>query len=142
MSGVVSLLSRALKSCAIKAPWRKKSNHPGDAYTAGASPANTCFTSLESSEPAKTLYIVSSKSGGTTEPNVFFQYFYDRVRATKGDAAGRNFVAITDPGTAMEKRAKDHGFRQTDFKQVATITQLVSDRFEMVMNRGSRYARS
>lgn len=64
------------------------------------------------SEPAKTLYIVSSKSGGTTEPNVFFQYFYDRVRAAKGDKAGENFVAITDPGTAMEKRAKEHGFRR------------------------------
>ena len=64
------------------------------------------------SEPAKTLYIVSSKSGGTTEPNVFFQYFYGRVRATKGDAAGQNFIAITDPGTAMEQRAKDHGFRR------------------------------
>jgi transaldolase / glucose-6-phosphate isomerase len=64
------------------------------------------------SEPAKTLYIVSSKSGGTTEPNVFFQYFYKRVGATLGDAAGQNFVAITDPGTAMEKRAREHGFRR------------------------------
>jgi transaldolase/glucose-6-phosphate isomerase len=63
------------------------------------------------SEPAKTLYIVSSKSGGTTEPNVFFQYFYDRVRAVHGDQAGQNFIAITDPGTAMEKRAREHGFR-------------------------------
>jgi transaldolase/glucose-6-phosphate isomerase len=64
------------------------------------------------SDPAKTLYIVSSKSGGTTEPNVFFQYFYKRVGAKLGDAAGNNFVAITDPGTAMEKRARDHGFRR------------------------------
>jgi transaldolase/glucose-6-phosphate isomerase len=64
------------------------------------------------SDPAKTLYIVSSKSGGTTEPNVFFQYFYKRVGATLGDAAGQNFIAITDPGTAMEKRAREHGFRR------------------------------
>ncbi len=64
------------------------------------------------SDPAKTLYIVSSKSGGTTEPNVFFQYFYDKVRAARGDKAGEHFVAITDPGTAMEKRAREHGFRR------------------------------
>ena len=64
------------------------------------------------SDPAKTLYIVSSKSGGTTEPNVFFQYFYKRVGAKLGDAAGQNFIAITDPGTAMEKRAREHGFRR------------------------------
>ena len=64
------------------------------------------------SDPAKTLYIVSSKSGGTTEPNVFFQYFYKRVGAKLGDAAGQNFITITDPGTAMEKRAREHGFRR------------------------------
>ncbi|MCC6763879.1 MAG: bifunctional transaldolase/phosoglucose isomerase [Deltaproteobacteria bacterium] len=64
------------------------------------------------SDPAKTLYIVSSKSGGTTEPNVFFQYFYDRVRAARGDQAGQHFVAITDPGTKMEARAREHGFRR------------------------------
>jgi transaldolase/glucose-6-phosphate isomerase len=64
------------------------------------------------SDPAKTLYIVSSKSGGTTEPNVFFQYFYDKVKTARGDQAGRNFVAITDPGTKMEQRARAHGFRR------------------------------
>jgi transaldolase / glucose-6-phosphate isomerase len=63
------------------------------------------------SDPARTLYIVSSKSGGTTEPNVFFQYFWDRVSRTKGGHAGGNFIAITDPGTAMERRAREHGFR-------------------------------
>jgi transaldolase/glucose-6-phosphate isomerase len=64
------------------------------------------------SDPGKTLYMISSKSGGTTEPNVFFQYFYKRVGAKLGDAAGQNFIAITDPGTAMEKRAREHGFRR------------------------------
>ncbi len=64
------------------------------------------------SDPAKTLYIVSSKSGGTTEPNVFFQYFYGKVRAVHGDKAGEHFIAITDPGTKMEQRAREHGFRR------------------------------
>jgi transaldolase/glucose-6-phosphate isomerase len=63
------------------------------------------------SHPATTLYVIASKSGGTTEPNVFFRYFWERVRASRGERAGENFVAITDPGTAMERRARDHGFR-------------------------------
>ncbi|MCC6744118.1 MAG: bifunctional transaldolase/phosoglucose isomerase [Acidobacteria bacterium] len=61
---------------------------------------------------ARTLFIVSSKSGGTTEPRVFHRYFLDRVRAIKGDKAGENFVAITDPGTALAKEASRDGFRR------------------------------
>ncbi len=56
-----------------------------------------------------TLFIVSSKSGATTEPQMFQRYFYDRVKRVKGDAAGENFVAITDPGTqAVRDAAHDH----------------------------------
>ena len=69
-------------------------------------------TALASSDPGHTLYIISSKSGGTTEPNVFFQVFWEQVRAARGEHAGENFVAITDPGTAMERRAREHGFRR------------------------------
>jgi transaldolase/glucose-6-phosphate isomerase len=69
-------------------------------------------TAEAGSDPARTLYIISSKSGGTTEPNVFFQYFWERVRAARGERAGESFVAITDPGTAMERRAREHGFRR------------------------------
>jgi len=64
------------------------------------------------SDPARTLYIISSKSGSTTEPNSFFEFFWNRVKAIKGDRAGENFIAITDPGTAMEQRAQEHGFRR------------------------------
>ncbi len=59
----------------------------------------------------RTLCIVSSKSGSTTEPLVFFRYFYDRVRRVKGDAAGEHFIAITDPGSLLEKMAREHRFR-------------------------------
>ena len=53
---------------------------------------------------AKTLFIVSSKSGGTLEPNIFMNYFLDRVRAVRGkDKAGENFVAVTDPGSSLEQ---------------------------------------
>lgn len=60
---------------------------------------------------AKTLFLVSSKSGGTTESLTFFRYFHDRVRRLKGDRAGENFVAITDPGTSLEKLARELSFR-------------------------------
>jgi transaldolase/glucose-6-phosphate isomerase len=60
---------------------------------------------------AHTLFLVSSKSGGTLEPNSFFKYFYERVRALKGERAGENFVAITDPGTSLEKLSSEKKFR-------------------------------
>jgi transaldolase/glucose-6-phosphate isomerase len=61
---------------------------------------------------ARTLFIVASKSGTTTEPMMFHRYFYDRVRSVKGDRAGQNFIAITDPGTQMLADAKRDGFRE------------------------------
>ncbi len=81
------------------------------------------FHMLDSTDPAqvkavedavtleKTLFIVQSKSGSTLEPNIFTDYFFGRVSAVRGkDKAGAHFVAVTDPGSSMEKRAKDNGF--------------------------------
>ena len=63
-------------------------------------------------DPARTLFIVSSKSGSTLEPNIFFQYFWaETVKVIAQDGAGRHFVAITDPGSKMEQVAKEHRFR-------------------------------
>ena len=60
---------------------------------------------------ARTLFIVSSKSGGTTEPNVMKDYFFDRVaKAIGADKAGHRFIAVTDPGSSLEKIAKKQGF--------------------------------
>ena len=59
----------------------------------------------------KTLCIVSSKSGSTTEPLVFYQYFFEQMRKVKGDKAGENFIAITDPGSLLEGLAKESKFR-------------------------------
>ena len=65
---------------------------------------------------AKTLFIVSSKSGGTTEPNVLADYFFKRLGDAVGaEKAGRNFVAVTDPGSALEKRGREQGFRHIFF---------------------------
>jgi transaldolase / glucose-6-phosphate isomerase len=61
----------------------------------------------------RTLFIVSSKSGSTLEPNIFKQYFLARAAAVVGEAeASKHFVAITDPGSAVEKIARSQGFRE------------------------------
>ena len=63
-------------------------------------------------DPGKTLFIVSSKSGGTTEPNVFTQYFFDQVVQTLGaDSAGSRFIAITDPASPLQQLAEQRRFR-------------------------------
>ncbi len=61
---------------------------------------------------ARTLFIVSSKSGGTLEPNIFKQYFFQKVKDLLGEQAGERFVAITDPGSKMQQVAERDGFRQ------------------------------
>jgi transaldolase/glucose-6-phosphate isomerase len=60
----------------------------------------------------RTLFIVSSKSGGTTEPNIFKDYFFAKVAEKVGDQAGKQFIAITDPGSSLERHAKEQGFRR------------------------------
>lgn len=57
---------------------------------------------------ANTVFIVSSKSGGTTEPNAMKDYFYDRVAKAVGPdvTTGHRFIAVTDPGSSLEKAAK------------------------------------
>jgi transaldolase / glucose-6-phosphate isomerase len=61
---------------------------------------------------ARTLFLVSSKSGSTLEPNIFKQYFFERAKQAVGaEEAPRRFVAITDPGSSLEKIAVTEGFR-------------------------------
>lgn len=79
---------------------------------------------LDSTDPAQvrdveskvdlsnTICIVSSKSGSTLEPNIFKQYFYDRVKQKVGaEEAGKRFIAITDSGSKMQQVAEHDGFR-------------------------------
>jgi transaldolase/glucose-6-phosphate isomerase len=83
------------------------------------------FHVLDSTDPAQvkaiedqidltsTVFIVSSKSGSTLEPNVFEQYFFDRVEQLVGPKdAGARFLAITDPGSKLQQVAEHHGFRR------------------------------
>jgi len=70
---------------------------------------------------ANTIFIVSSKSGSTLEPNIFKQYFFERVKQVVGaDKAGSRFIAITDPGSKFEQVAQADGFRHI-FHGVASI---------------------
>ncbi len=65
---------------------------------------------------SRTLFIVSSKSGTTLEPNIFKQYFFERVKQAVGaDKAGSRFVAITDPGSKMQPVAEQDHFRHIFF---------------------------
>ena len=60
----------------------------------------------------KTLFFVSSKSGTTLEPNIFAAYFHARVTELVGaEEAGRQFIAITDPGSALQELAERDGYR-------------------------------
>ncbi len=69
--------------------------------------------SLESRLDLKrTLFMVASKSGTTTEPLIFHHYFYDRVKSVKGDRAGENFIAVTDPDTQLAGDADRDKFRK------------------------------
>lgn len=57
-----------------------------------------------------TLCIVASKSGTTTEPHAFCEFFWAKMQETVGDAAGQHFIAITDPGSDLETLARERGF--------------------------------
>jgi transaldolase/glucose-6-phosphate isomerase len=59
----------------------------------------------------RTLFVISSKSGTTTEPLAFYKFWFDQV-GQRGDEPGRNFVAVTDPGTLMERTAAEARFRK------------------------------
>ena len=67
----------------------------------------------ESIDPARTLFVVSSKSGGTIETMSLYAYFRELAAKRLGDAkAGASFVAVTDPGTSLELLTNERGFRK------------------------------
>lgn len=90
------------------------------AETFGKKPGFPKLHVLDSTDPAQvrameakidianTVFIVSSKSGGTTEPNAMKDYFHERVAQAVGPKVktGHRFIAVTDPGSSLEKAAK------------------------------------
>jgi transaldolase/glucose-6-phosphate isomerase len=62
-------------------------------------------------DPARTLFVVSSKSGSTLEPDVLHSFFFDMVEKSLGKGkAGDHFIAVTDPGSKLEESARAQGF--------------------------------
>ena len=59
------------------------------------------------------LFLVASKSGTTAETRNLADYFYHKIRDLKGEKAGENFAAITDPGSPLVQLSQDRGFRRT-----------------------------
>jgi glucose-6-phosphate isomerase len=65
--------------------------------------------------PEKTLFIVSTKSGGTIETLSFLKYFYNlmaQAQSIDEKSVGDHFIAITDPGSKLETIAKKYNFRE------------------------------
>jgi transaldolase/glucose-6-phosphate isomerase len=98
------------------------------AQTVGPQPARPAFLVLDSIDPAqirsitskinieRTLFLVSSKSGTTLEPNILKQYFYGAVaRAVGAERAGSRFIAITDPDSKLQAVAQRDRFRCVAF---------------------------
>jgi transaldolase/glucose-6-phosphate isomerase len=74
--------------------------------------APATIRAIESQVPLpETLFIVASKSGTTAEPRAFADYFYARLQELKGQRAGDNFLALTDPGSPLVQLAKERCFR-------------------------------
>ncbi|MDO8915959.1 MAG: glucose-6-phosphate isomerase [Coriobacteriia bacterium] len=70
----------------------------------------TVLRTIETLWPSTTLVVVSSKSGGTIEPNSLYAIFRQWAEEILGDEAGSHFIAITDPGSSLEARARADGF--------------------------------
>ncbi|RUT24358.1 transaldolase [Asaia sp. W19] len=79
----------------------------------------------------KTLFIVSSKSGGTLEPNILKAYFFAAAEKALGSAPGKHFVAVTDPGSHMEQVAKGDGFWKIFYGE-----KQIGGRFSVLSNFG------
>jgi glucose-6-phosphate isomerase len=62
------------------------------------------------------LFIIASKSGSTTEPNVFYKFWYDQL-SQRRENPGDNFIAITDPGSPLVKTAEELKFHRTFLNQ-------------------------
>ncbi|MCD4671843.1 MAG: bifunctional transaldolase/phosoglucose isomerase, partial [Anaerolineaceae bacterium] len=67
---------------------------------------------LESSEISKTLYVIASKSGSTSEVMAFLDFFWSQAIQAVGDTAPQHFVAVTDPDSKLAAIANERNFRK------------------------------
>ena len=99
----------------LRTTFGRQSGHPELRVLDSTDPAQ--IKTLEGQiDLGKTVFIVASKSGSTLEPNIFKQYFYDRVQQIgKKDNVGQQFIAITDSGSKMHHVAESDRFRHIFF---------------------------
>jgi glucose-6-phosphate isomerase len=81
-------------------------------YVLDTTDEKTITTAASRLDPARALFLVASKSGGTVEVASLERFFWDRLTGAEGSAAGRHFVAITDPGTALQALAESKRYRE------------------------------
>lgn len=81
-------------------------------YVLDTTDERTLTTAAARLHPARTLFIVASKSGGTVEVVSMERFFWARMTQSLGAGTGRHFVAITDPGTALQELAEARGYRE------------------------------
>ena len=104
--GGSSLCAEVLRSvCGIA------DGHP-ELYVLDTTDETTITTAAARLDPARTLFLVSSKSGGTVEVASLERFFWARITEAEGSAAGRHFVAVTDPGTALQTLAESKRYRE------------------------------
>jgi hypothetical protein len=84
--------------------------HP-DLIVMDTTDESTITTASGRLDPGRTWFVVASKSGGTVEVASLEHFFWGLVSGALGDAAGRHFIAITDPGTKLEQLARARGYR-------------------------------
>jgi hypothetical protein len=95
----------------LRAVWSIASGYP-ELYVLDTTDEKTINSAASRLDPARTLFVVSSKSGGTVEVVSLERFFWTRLTASEGTAAGRHFVAITDPGTALQSLAESKRYRE------------------------------
>ena len=99
----------------LKITFGKQQGHPELHVLDSTDPVQ--ITAIEGAiDVAETLFIVASKSGSTLEPNIFKQYFFHLAEEIAGKGnAGKQFIAITDPGSKMQQVAEQDSFRRIFF---------------------------
>ena len=95
----------------LRAVFGVAEGHP-QMYVLDTTDEQTLTAAAARMEAARTLFIVASKSGGTVEVSSMERYFWSIMSAARGSDVGRHFVAITDPGTALQSLAEDRGYRE------------------------------
>ena len=94
----------------VRSVWGVADGYPA-LHVLDTTDERTITTAAGRLDPRRTLFIVASKSGGTVEVASLERFFWAHMTAALGGDAGRHFIAITDPGTALEALAQSKRYR-------------------------------